>query len=117
MRINKNYRTIGVILILIITGSFFFLKKQKPSSLNVILITIDALRPDHLGCYGYSRNTSPNIDKLAEDGVKFSQAITQAPVTGSSVCSFLTSSYLINKVTESLNEETKEKLRSLGYIQ
>ncbi|MFW6195336.1 MAG: sulfatase-like hydrolase/transferase, partial [Chloroflexota bacterium] len=37
--------------------------------MNVLLITIDTLRADHLGCYGYARNTSPNIDRLAADGV------------------------------------------------
>jgi len=43
---------------------------------NIILITIDSLRYDHLGCYGYARNTSPNIDSLAARGVKFLQAIS-----------------------------------------
>ena len=43
---------------------------------NVILITIDALRVDHLGCYGYHRNTSPNIDGLASNGALFRQAIS-----------------------------------------
>ena len=39
--------------------------------MRVILLDIDATRPDHLGCYGYHRNTSPNIDKIARDGVRF----------------------------------------------
>lgn len=38
------------------------------TKLNVVLITIDSLRADHLGCYGYRHNTSPNIDKLAAQG-------------------------------------------------
>lgn len=37
--------------------------------MKVLLIDIDTLRPDHLGCYGYNRNTSPNIDEIAKDGV------------------------------------------------
>ncbi len=36
---------------------------------NLLLIVIDTLRADHLGCYGYARNTSPNIDTLAQQGV------------------------------------------------
>jgi arylsulfatase len=36
---------------------------------NILLIVVDTLRADHLGCYGYNRPTSPNIDKLAEQGV------------------------------------------------
>ncbi|MDO8682583.1 MAG: sulfatase [Armatimonadota bacterium] len=39
--------------------------------MRVLYIDIDTLRPDHLGCYGYHRNTSPNIDKIAEQGVRF----------------------------------------------
>lgn len=38
---------------------------------NIILISLDTVRPDHLGCYGYSRNTTPRIDKIAEDSVTF----------------------------------------------
>ncbi|MBN2491692.1 MAG: sulfatase, partial [Planctomycetes bacterium] len=37
----------------------------------VILISIDSLRPDHLGCYGYARNTSPTLDRLAQEGALF----------------------------------------------
>ncbi len=44
--------------------------------MNLILITIDCLRYDHLGCYGYHRDTSPNIDALAARGVKFLQAVS-----------------------------------------
>lgn len=43
---------------------------------NAILITIDALRADHLGCYGYGKNTSPNIDELTSKGILFLQAIS-----------------------------------------
>ena len=39
--------------------------------MRVLFLDLDTLRPDHLGCYGYSRNTSPNIDKIAERGVRF----------------------------------------------
>lgn len=48
---------------------------------NVLLISIDTLRPDHLGCYGYRRNTSPNIDELAEAGAIFETHISSAPWT------------------------------------
>jgi len=39
--------------------------------MNIILIAIDTLRADHLGCYGYHKNTSPNIDMLAKEGILF----------------------------------------------
>ena len=41
---------------------------------NIVLIHLDTLRPDHLGCYGYGRATSPNIDKIAREGVLFTKA-------------------------------------------
>jgi choline-sulfatase len=48
--------------------------------LRVLYIDIDSLRPDHLGCYGYHRNTSPNIDALARQGVRFDNCyVTDAP--------------------------------------
>ena len=43
---------------------------------NVLLISIDALRPDHLGCYGYARDTSPNLDALARRGTRFHHAVS-----------------------------------------
>ena len=42
--------------------------------MNVLYVVIDTLRADHLSCYGYKRKTSPNIDRLAEEGVLFSRA-------------------------------------------
>ena len=48
--------------------------------MRVLFIDIDTLRPDHLGCYGYHRNTSPNIDRIAEQAVRFeNNYVTDAP--------------------------------------
>ncbi|MDH5671988.1 MAG: sulfatase-like hydrolase/transferase [Myxococcales bacterium] len=48
---------------------------------NVVLISIDTCRADHLGCYGFDRPTSPNIDALAAQAVRFERAISTAPTT------------------------------------
>lgn len=48
---------------------------------NLIIVTLDCVRPDHLGCYGYGGVQTPNIDALAMEGVIFEQAITHAPNT------------------------------------
>jgi len=61
---------------------------QRP---NLVLITIDSLRADHLGVYGYQRPTSPNIDAFAREAVVVSDAIAQAPETKASIASLLTS--------------------------
>ena len=48
---------------------------------NVVVITIDTLRADHVGCYGYKDIKTPNIDALAHEGVRFERAYTPVPVT------------------------------------
>ncbi|NBB78978.1 MAG: sulfatase-like hydrolase/transferase [Verrucomicrobia bacterium] len=44
--------------------------------MRILYIDIDALRPDHLGCYGYQRETSPNIDRIAAEGVRLENCYT-----------------------------------------
>ncbi len=58
--------------------------------MNVILITADTLRADHLGCYGYRRDTSPNLDALAGEGVRFERFIGQCAHTLPSFTSMMT---------------------------
>jgi arylsulfatase A-like enzyme len=84
-----------VLIVLVIFG-FNILKSKficSQRKLNIILITMDALRPDHLGCYGYKRNTSPNIDRLAREGALFTPAIAQGSSTYLSLPSLHTSRY------------------------
>ena len=57
---------------------------------NVILYVIDTLRADHLGCYGYARDTSPRLDALAREAVLFEDAQAQASWTRPAVASLLT---------------------------
>jgi arylsulfatase A-like enzyme/Tfp pilus assembly protein PilF len=64
----------------------------KPA-LNVVLITIDTLRADHLGCYGYKQIKTPNIDGLAAEGARFERAFAVVPVTLPSHSSMLTGTY------------------------
>ena len=58
--------------------------------LNVIFIALDTLRADHMGCYGYTRNTTPHIDALAERGVLFENMIAENNVTQSSFVTMMT---------------------------
>jgi HEAT repeat protein len=60
---------------------------------DVIIITIDALRADHVGAYGYARNTTPHLDALAKRGVRFERAYSQAPNTSFSSTTILTGKY------------------------
>src|SRR5438309_9334724 len=54
---------------------------QAATPANVVFITIDTLRPDHLGCYGDKQIRTPNIDALAADGIRFERAYAAVPVT------------------------------------
>jgi arylsulfatase A-like enzyme len=63
---------------------------QQP---NVLFVTVDALRADRLSAYGYGRSTSPNVDRLIEQGVRFTHARTIEPLTNPALCSMLTSRY------------------------
>jgi len=65
----------------------------KKSDLNVLLITLDTTRADRLGCYGYSKAKTPNLDFLAQNGVRFANAYCQVPLTLPSHCSILTGTY------------------------
>lgn len=58
--------------------------------LNVLLVTIDTLRADHLGCYGNADAHTPVLDALASRGMRFETAIAHAPITGPSHASILT---------------------------
>lgn len=62
-----------------------------PESENIVIISVDTLRADHLGCYGYPLPTSPNIDSLSKDGVLFSRCYTLTPLTTASFSTMLTS--------------------------
>jgi len=63
---------------------------------NVILITIDCLRTDHVGCYGYSRNTTPFIDALASKGTVFTHFFANGPFTSAAFPAILSSSYALD---------------------
>jgi arylsulfatase A-like enzyme/predicted Zn-dependent protease len=81
----------------VLVAAFFFVPR-KPSfsrfrgnqDFNVILITVDTLRADRLGCYGFSRIDTPTIDLFAARGVKFENCFAQTPLTLPSHTSLLT---------------------------
>lgn len=70
-----------------------FLPKAGERPPNILLVTVDTLRADHLSAWGYGRATSPNLDRLAAEGLRFDQAQSQWPKTGPSFASILTSTY------------------------
>ena len=72
---------LALVVWLISHWSFFSKPIDEKTRPNIVLITLDTTRVDHLSCYGYARKTSPNIDKLAEAGHKFTRAVSPSPWT------------------------------------
>jgi len=61
--------------------------------LNIVVVTVDTLRADHLGCYGYTKINTPSVDRLAEKGTLFESAVCQVPITPPSHASMFTGTY------------------------
>ncbi len=89
-----HLRPIHYILIaLIVTAAGFLYLHLSRERYNLVLVSIDTLRPDHLGCYGYGRDTSPAIDRVAREGLVFREVVSQSPWTLPSHATMLTSTY------------------------
>ena len=83
---------------------------------KVILISIDTLRPDHLGCYGYPRETSANIDALARESVLFERTYASSPWTLPSHVSLLTALHGVNHRVCWIDEKIDPSLITLAEI-
>ncbi len=116
-------RAVGVLSALAITVLLGCTRESTPARSNFLLITIDTLRADHLSSYGYARETSPVLDRLAAEGMRFDQAAVQWPKTGPSFASMFTATYpknngIVRKVGIPVPENftmLAEVLRSEGY--
>lgn len=63
---------------------------------RIVYIDVDSLRSDHMGCYGYPRNTTPNIDKIAQQGTVFARAYCEASPCVPSRATFISGRFAIN---------------------
>lgn len=92
---NKNFllSLLAIVLLFVLFfGTRYFLSfgLRQP---NIILISVDALRADHLASYGYTKNNTPTIDAIAQEGVIFTNAISQSSYTYPSLYCLLTARY------------------------
>ncbi len=121
---NAMLGTSGALLILLLLTQFDGRRFRDtandtaPRAPNVILISLDTVRPDHLEMYGYTRPTSPNLAELARDSVVFDAAFASEPWTLPSHMSMMTSLYplahgVLSKDTR-LNEEVTTLAEVLG---
>jgi tetratricopeptide (TPR) repeat protein len=134
----NNYQDVLLVILVILFFqiSFFLIpgcqpvpelsRPQSPivlSGSNCLFISIDTLRADHLGCYGYNAIETPNIDALASEGILFSKAYTPVPVTLPAHSTMLTGLFPIghgvrNNGTFRLEDENlslAEIFRKAGY--
>lgn len=116
---NKKYIPIFTVIIVLVIGILIIVlhitHRNDSAPINILLIAIDALRPDHLGCYGYERDTSPNIDTLASQGMLFSQAISAGGRTIESVPSILTGTYSLTHQIQQWDDLRNPSLRTLAW--
>lgn len=105
-------------------GAYGARPEGLPAQLNVLLVTIDALRPDHLGAAGYARDTSPNIDAFAAEAVRFREVLAPSSRSIRSIPAMFTGlypsqiaygdEYLYPAVLPE-NETVAESLRDAGW--
>jgi arylsulfatase A-like enzyme len=89
-------------------------KRGRGNRYNVVLISIDTLRADHVSCYGYKHATTPNIDRLAGQGHLFSNAYTTIPSTLPAHASLFSSLYPRQLATRRNGEKTPAKATTLA---
>jgi arylsulfatase A-like enzyme len=103
---------------LVAAGAALACQAAVPPSTPVILISVDTLRADHLGAYGYRRARTPNLDALAAHGTLFRDVSAQIPLTLPSHFSLFTSTYpLANGVTENAQEVPPNAITLASVLQ
>ncbi|MBN2370120.1 MAG: sulfatase [Vicinamibacteria bacterium] len=94
---KRKWTTISVGAVMVAAGGFLLLRQHHPrlsfKGYNVVMVSVDTLRADHLGCYGYPRDTSPTIDALAARSLRFHNAYSTAPWTFPAHFSLFTGRY------------------------
>jgi arylsulfatase A-like enzyme len=83
---------------------------------GAILVLIDTVRADHLSCYGYPRTTSPAIDRLARNGIRFERVIANSPWTLPSVAGLLSGQYPERVFDRRLKSSLVERLAAAGVV-
>lgn len=90
LRALRPWLAVAVILF---AGALWVVRDRRPGRPNVLLVTIDTLRADRVGAYGYGGARTPVLDALARRGVRFAQALASVPLTGPSHATILTGLY------------------------
>lgn len=98
-----------IILVIILYNTniiFYSSSKNKP---NILILSADALRPDHMSCNGYDKKTTPNIDDLVKNSIQFRKVFTTVPRTFPAWVSILTSKYPLSHGISHMFPRTRER--------
>lgn len=107
----------AVALVCVLAGGSSCSRTERPPPRHILLLVIDTQRADHLSCYGHPRPTSPTLDALAAEGVRFENCVSQSSWTSPSMVSLMTSSYLGNELLDIPKDSTvvAEVFQRSGY--
>lgn len=128
MRPTPEFRSVMLTCLLLLTMAIPSARAQEtatpkePPRPNILVILIDTLRADHLSCYGYQQPTSPNIDKLAEQGVLFERCYSSSSWTLPACTSLMSGLYCfehgVNTWTSAIDDQLPwlpQLLQKAGY--
>jgi arylsulfatase A-like enzyme/Flp pilus assembly protein TadD len=87
---KKYLCSVAAIAVVVAVALGYWWKAHGEEPCNILFITIDTLRADRLGCYGYEKAATPNIDRLAREGIRCTRVYTQSPLTLPSHASLFT---------------------------
>ena len=120
--------TLGVSIIILVIVFWFAMVGKGPSinakEYNLLIITLDTTRDDHIGAYGYEKAITPNLDQLAKEGTLFENCYSPVPLTLPAHCTLFTGKYPLghkvrNNGTYFLVEDhmtIAEKFKMEGYL-
>ncbi len=131
-QLRRGWLVLALAMVVLLAGGIWFFwargggYQSRSDGLNVLLITLDTLRADHVSTYGKARAQTPTLDRLASEGVRFDHCVAQTPLTLPSHASLLSSTYpLLSQVRDNgafrvpdaltlLSEVLKQRGRETG---
>ena len=91
MHSRKRLWLLTALLVIAAVAAIQDYRRRHAAPSHILIIVYDTLRADHLGCYGYQRNVSPNIDRFASESLLFENAVSLSAWTKPSIATLFTS--------------------------
>ena len=116
MRIKKRIIISILVILLIVIFVEIKIRSKVSESKQILLVSIDSLRPDHLSCYGYKGIRTKNIDGLAKNSFLFTNTYCQAPYTAASLASISSGCYPFHTNIRNFDMDFNPELKNIGEI-